>query len=44
MHLSDSIDIHEALDIGIIWHGHHHDIHGGKFDKDHEEGVLRSGW
>ena len=43
MHLSNSIDIHEDLDIGNIWHGHHHEIHGGKFDEDLEEGALRSG-
>ena len=42
MHLPDFIDIHEALDIGNIWHGHHHDVHGGQVDEDHEEGVLRS--
>ena len=43
MHLPDSIDIHEALDIGNIWHVHHHDIHGGQDDKDHEGGILKSG-
>ena len=41
MHLPDSIDIHEALDIGKIWHGHHHDVHGGQVDEVHEEGVIR---
>ena len=42
MHLPDSIDIHEALDIGNIWHGHGHDHdHGGPVDEVHEEGVIR---
>ena len=38
MYHPDYIDIHEALDIGKIWHGHHH---GGQVDEVHEEGVLR---
>ena len=44
MHQPDSIDMHEALDIGNIWHGRHHDVHGGQVDEDHEEGVLKSGY
>ena len=41
MHNPDSIDIHEALDIGNIWHGHHHDVRGGQVDEVHEEALLR---
>ena len=32
-------DIHEALDICNIWHGHHHDIHGGQLTR-----IMRKGF